>query len=230
MSMQFRDSMPRRSAPRLRRWPVALIVLTACSSVALAHRIDVAAIVDHDGVHATVKDAYGVAISDANIEVTDPDGTVLAQGRTDADGRFTFTLETTPEHVNIVAKTTDGHRASLTLSREQLVHPNSVSIQAEHEHGHEHGVGVANENQAESTTSTHADTIASGMSEIEILQALFVRQQAALDDIQEELLRINRSQSGIAPETAVAGLGFIFGLTGLITACYALRRASGRES
>ena len=208
------------------------------SPLAFAHRIDVTAVVDHDGIHAEVKDSHGIAISEVSMEVTDPEGSVLARGETDAAGRFSFTLTSIPEHVNVVAKTVDGHRASLTLSREELTGEkhgvigadSGAQAEEDQDHPHEHTaidehVGIPKIH----SSSSMSPLLPSGLDDAEVLHSLLVRQQATLDDIQAQLLKMNRPKSGVSRESIVAGLGFIFGLTGMITAVYALRRASGKD-
>lgn len=226
-----------------------MIVMAAWPAAAAAHRIHVTATIDGEGIHAEVKDSFGKAIADAEIEVTDPEGASLARGRSDAEGRFSFTLASAPAHVNIVAKTMDGHKASLTIERERLIgavgrdaiqpegdardHVHAHDHAHGDDHGHEHAEDHDHAHRHEHPTEAHShaeDKIESGMDRIEELNAQVARQQAALDDLRAQLLRMRASQSGVTVESVCAGLGLILGLTGLITACMALRRASGRES
>lgn len=225
-----------------------MIVIATWPAAAAAHRIHVTTTIDGEGIHAEVRDSFGKAIADAEIEVTDPEGASLAKGRTDAEGRFSFTLASAPAHVNIVAKTMDGHKASLTIERERLIGaagrdagqsageaPDSARAH-EHahgdDHGHEHADDHDHAHRHEHPTEAHShveDNIESGMDRIEELNVQLARQQAALDELRAQLLRMRASQSGVTVESVCAGLGLILGLTGLITACMALRRASGRE-
>lgn len=217
------------------RWIPLMIVMATLPAAVAAHRIHVTATIDGEGIHAEVRDSFGKAIADAEIEVTDPEGASLAKGRTDAEGRFSFTLANVPAHVNIVAKTMDGHKASLTIERERLI--GAVGRDAgqpagdapDHVHAHDHTHQHEHEHPAEAHSRAE-DKIESGIDRIEELNAQVARQQAALDDLRAQLLRMRASQSGVTVESVCAGLGLILGLTGLITACVALRRGTGRES
>jgi hypothetical protein len=246
-----------------------VIMSLGAAPSAFAHRLDLSATVDYAGVHVAVKDSFGTAISKVAIEVTDPDGKVLARGNTDAGGRFTFKLAATPEHINVTAKSADGHKAALTLSREQLTSKDNAVIKPKHEHVHENEQTPAQKPAAGDTKDSadhalpapapssspapaaapapapvtpHAPApspaappapkavpvaeVTSEPDEIDELHGLLAKQQAALDSLQAQLLQMSQPKPGVSRESVIAGLGLIFGLTGLIASCYALRRAS----
>jgi hypothetical protein len=60
-------------------------------------------------------DLTGDAPKDAKVKVLRADGTVLTEGKTDADGRFTFTYEQ-PEPLRVVVTADDGHRCELRIT------------------------------------------------------------------------------------------------------------------
>jgi hypothetical protein len=60
-------------------------------------------------------DLTGDAPKDAKVKVLRADGTVLTEGKTDSDGKFTFIYEQ-PEPLRVVVTADDGHRCELRIT------------------------------------------------------------------------------------------------------------------
>lgn len=60
-------------------------------------------------------DLTGDAPKEAKVKVLRADGTVLIEGKTDAEGRFTFAYEE-PEPLRVVVTADDGHRCELRVT------------------------------------------------------------------------------------------------------------------
>lgn len=60
-------------------------------------------------------DLTGDAPKDAKVKVLRADGTVLTEGKTDAEGRFAFSYEE-PEPLRVVVTADDGHRCELRIT------------------------------------------------------------------------------------------------------------------
>lgn len=176
-----------------------ILVLLLASVPALAHRLDVAAYVADGQILVEAHHSSGEPVPEAAVEVTDPDGNVLVQGQTNADGTYRFTLATIPAHINVAVKTNDGHRGSQTLPRASLL----ALVSADN-----------------SPTTAAADTDADDLAEI---AAFLQRHELALQDIQHQLARLNQNRAGVSADRILAGIGFIVGLTGVAAYCLARR-------
>jgi nickel transport protein len=177
----------------------AILLLLFASAPVLAHRLDVEAHVVDGQVLVEALYSHGEPVPEAAVEVTDPDGNVLIEGQTDAKGTYRFTLTAIPAHINVVVKTNDGHRGSTTLPREDLL-----------------GLVSA----ADAPTTAAANTEVDDLAEI---TAALRRHELALQDIQQQLARLNRTNAGVSTDRVLAGIGFIVGLTGVAAYCLARR-------
>lgn len=190
-------------SPRL----VALMLgLLPTPTHALAHRVDVSARIVAGEV--LVKACYhdGLPVREADVTVRDSADKVLAEGTTDAHGRFSVRLTPIPAEVRVVVDTGDGHRGTTTAVREDQ--PAAAGATAEHDHAPHHvsppGHGDAHE-----------------------MNAALVHIESELHEIAHELEHLRQQQSGASFERGLAGVGFILGLTGVAAYCLARRAKQG---
>jgi hypothetical protein len=182
---------------------------------ASAHRIDVS--VDLAGGKVIVAARYhdDTPVSDADVAVTDPEGSLLAEGTTDADGRFLFTVSTIPVHLNVVVETGDGHRGATTVSREEL-----AGLLDGEEHGHAEHESSASEPTPDDDSSANHD-------DLHEIEAALTRVETELHEIAHELEHVRERDAGTSFDRVLAGVGFIFGLTGVAAYCLARRPTHG---
>lgn len=190
----------------------AILAVLLTSSQALAHRLDVS--VDVTQGKAVVEARYhdGVPAQEADVTVTDPDGNVLVEAKTDAEGTFQFTLAAIPAHVNVVVKTDDGHRGAVTVSREDLAGLAGAVEEPEHA-GHD---SSASEPWANEHSSADHD-------DLHEIEAALTRIETELHEIDRELEHLREHQAGANFDRGLAGVGFIVGLTGVAAYCLARR-------
>jgi|GEM_PF-5493452 len=185
-----------------------IAILALCGvPAAWAHRIDAWAHAENGRLFVDVTASSGEAIPGALVELIDSAGTVVKKNRTNVDGRAEFELASLPAEVDVVATTDDGHRAETAFSRVDAV-------------------------TAPTTATSHAavhQRSPADRAALDRVGEVLVQHGAALSDIEHRLAEMERPRPGVSRESVVAGLGLIFGLTGLIAAVVALRRASGKD-
>ncbi|MBS7544055.1 cobalamin biosynthesis protein CbiL [Ancylobacter oerskovii] len=105
----------------MRRLSVALLIVLAAVSPAAAHKLKVFATVEGASVRGYAFFIGGGRPDGSPWVAKNPAGTVLASGRTDAEGRFAFDLPPAVEtDVTVTVDTQEAHIASATLSAERF--------------------------------------------------------------------------------------------------------------
>jgi nickel transport protein len=105
----------------IRTFLVSLMMVLVLASPAAAHKLKVFAAVEGNQISG-----YGFFIGGSRAQETDwvakdKSGTVLAQGKTDTDGRFAFSApEPITSDITVTLNTEEGHIASATLTAERF--------------------------------------------------------------------------------------------------------------
>ncbi|NIQ89708.1 MAG: hypothetical protein GWN93_11925 [Deltaproteobacteria bacterium] len=189
--------------PRL-RWGATLAVLIFGIVVALpmvskvwAHKVNVFAWVEGDTVFVEGYFPGGKKSRDSLVEVFNPAGTKLLEGRTNETGEFSFKI---PERTDlkIVLTASMGHKNDFTLSASDLEGPGSLpsSVPAK-KHAHRVGESVPVSNDIHQLET--------------IIDEALDRKLAPVI----ELIRDTRKE-GPTISQIVGGIGYIFGLFGLV--------------
>lgn len=98
---------------------LALLLTAAAASPALAHKIKIFATAEGTTITGYVYFPGGSRPAGAPVTVTGPDGSVLAEMTTDADGAFRYEAVRRMDHTFTV-DTGDGHRGSFLVRAAQL--------------------------------------------------------------------------------------------------------------
>jgi nickel transport protein len=93
---------------------------------AYGHKVSIHAWVESDRILTESYFPDGKAVTNATVSVFDSNETLLLSGKTDHDGMFIFTITQTDD-LNIVLDASAGHRASVSLSKEQLSRPSTAT-------------------------------------------------------------------------------------------------------
>lgn len=101
-----------------RGWPV-LLALALVALPASAHKLVLRTHVDGDAIAGEVRAIPGGVVAGAVVRAQSLDGRALGETRTDADGAFRLPVTERTDHV-VTADTADGHRATATVSAEDL--------------------------------------------------------------------------------------------------------------
>jgi len=189
-----------------------ILVVLLTSSQALAHRLDVSVDVTEGKVVVEARYHDGVPAQEADVTVTDPDGNVLIEAKTNAEGTFQFTLAAIPAHVNVVVKTADGHRGAMTVSGKDLAGL-AGAVEEPDRAGHD---SSASEPWANEHSSADHD-------DLHEIEAALARIETELHEIDRELEHLREHHAGANFDRGLAGVGFIVGLTGVAAYCLARR-------
>ena len=192
--------MPNKSI-RFSVFAVSLVlVLGWTAAPALAHKVYLFAWVEGDTVHTESYFSRSRKAHDSLVEVFDPDGQKLLEGRTDENGLFSFKVPQKTE-LKIVLNASMGHKTEYLLTAEDL--------------------GIV-ESQDSSAVESSASTVSppapapGAVIDPEQLQSVM---EKALD---EKLKPVYRALAKLEEERGpglteiIGGIGYIFGIMGLI--------------
>lgn len=99
----------------MRTIAMAGLLVAVLAAPALAHKLKVFAVVEGDALAGTAYFAGGGKAAEVAGRIAGPDGTVVAEFRTDADGRFRVPVDAARAHT-VTIDSGDGHVASLTVA------------------------------------------------------------------------------------------------------------------
>jgi nickel transport protein len=103
-----------------RRGAVLILVATLVAAFpALAHRMNLFALAEGPEIRGTVTFAGGGRGANLPVRIEGPDGSPLAEARTDAQGNFAFTATRRQDH-RLSVDTEDGHGARFLVRAEEL--------------------------------------------------------------------------------------------------------------
>ena len=177
------------------RCTLLCVVLAAITSVALAHKVNIFAYVEGATVYTESYFPDGRKVEGGIVEVYDSQGNKLLEGKTNKDGQFNFKP---PQHddLKIIILASLGHRNSYTLSAEEL------AGQVEREKPKEQ---ESEELKIKEITQVDLDQIKRII-------------DGSLDEKLRPLMRqlTKLQQKEISFTEVVGGIGYIFGLAGII--------------
>ena len=101
-----------------------LIALFVCLDLSNAHRVNLFAWVEGDTIFVESKFSGGKRVNAGKIIVTDPEGTELLTGTTNADGEFYFKIPQKTD-LKIVLLAGPGHRAEWKIAASEIQMPAS---------------------------------------------------------------------------------------------------------
>lgn len=189
-----------------------LLMVLLFPSVALAHRVDVWAYVR--GEEIVVESYYGGGkpVSGATIKAIGPSGELLARGKIGREGQFTFSPDRVPIEMQIVVDVGDGHRGERTLSRDDLIGLADLKDP-------EYVAALAAARASDATTRSTGDHTR----ELAELKVTMLRIEAAVHNLERELVRMRQARAGVSIDRVLAGVGLIMGVTGVATYMLARR-------
>jgi len=179
---------------------LTVVLLLACAPVVHAHGINLFATVEGASIQGTLHYADGTPAANAPVIAFAPDGAIIAEATTDETGRFTFQARVRCRH-RLVGDAGQGHRGLFTIAEEDL--PDSLPAPGE---------------SAPVVPATEVDTPPASVAEAQALPSDFdARVEAAvarqLRPLREQL---NGYETAIRSRDVMGGIGYLFGLAGLI--------------
>jgi len=172
-----------------------LFLLTITSFV-FAHKVNIFAYVEGDTVYTESYFSDGKKVDGGKVEVYDSQGNKLLEGETDKDGQFNFKLPK-KDDLKIVLIATMGHRASYTLSKDEL--PDIAMMPGLKKSGFEE------ESKVKGSTQVDLDQVK------EVIDSCL---DEKLKPVMRELAKMQ--QKKISFTEVIGGIGYIFGITGII--------------
>jgi len=183
---------------------------------ALAHKVLLTAYVEGDTVFVEGGFSDGTSCKNAGIEVFDPSGKKLLEGKTNESGEFSFKPPQKTD-LKLVLNAGMGHRGEYMVPADEL--PDMISVQKA-------GAEVRPALAAESRKLGEASEIVARIDPKEI--------ESIVDRVIQKRLRpltrlVAKSQrkTGFSPTEIFGGIGYIFGLMGV--AMYFRYRKSGKS-
>jgi nickel transport protein len=176
---------------------VAIGLILFFQSVALAHKVYIFAWLEGDTVYVESYFGSKKKVQGSLIQVFDLSGEKLLEGRTNERGEFSF-KSPQKDNLRIVVDTGTGHKNEYILKAEELTDSSDVKTEA------------ANTDEAEAISSSPA-LLEAEQIRIIVEQAL----ESQLKPIRRELAR-SRKEKGPGFTEVVGGVGYIFGLMGVI--------------
>ena len=181
---------------RLGRIVLAVCALILAAPWASAHRINVFASVAGNRIDGECYSSTGDAIRNAPVRFLAPDGSELGRTRTANDGSFTFTPTVRVDH-RVIVETGDGHRATCSVKAEDL--PTTLSAP-------EPMTGRSDAKPRPATTPLGEAQSSLG----EVVSKAVAREVRPLER------RIDALQQQWRYRDILGGIGYIFGLTGIL--------------
>jgi nickel transport protein len=191
-----------------------ILFITMSVPYALAHKVILSAYVEGDSVFVESGFSDGTFCNNALIEVFDPSGKKLLEGKTDENGGFSFKPAQRTD-LTLVINAGMGHRAEYTVPAEEL--PEIPDVQKT-------GQEAPSPPAFETKQSKAPETVARmDIKEIEsIVDSVVQKRLRPLT----QLVAKSQRDTGFSPTEVFGGIGYILGLMGI--AMYVRYRKMGR--
>ena len=188
-----------------------------------AHKVSIFAWVQGNTIHTQSKMMGGKRPKDALVEVFDENETLLLQGRTDAQGKFSFP---TPEKsfLKIVLNAGAGHRATWSLTPDDFI---ETTPDPNHTHTPEQPVHSI-PGQTNPLETGMEKPASAGMSRDEIATLVGTTLDQKLASVMAKLAEMDQSRIKISD--ILGGLGYILGLVGLAAYMHYRRQTRGKNT
>jgi nickel transport protein len=199
-----------------RRWRIGLRVLLALGGLlpaaeAAGHVVNVFAVVEGKTIRGEVYFRGGVAAQGAKVEAFDPQGKKLAEVTTDAEGKFSFPARFRCDH-RLLAHAGEGHAGEYTIEAAEL--PDDLPLPS--------GGAESPTGQPPPPAVSPAPSIlpAAPSGDTRLGQAMEVALSKQIAALQRELHDLENT---LRIRDIVGGVGYIFGVMGLIAYLLAIR-------
>ncbi|UCD71230.1 MAG: hypothetical protein JSW70_09560 [Syntrophobacterales bacterium] len=208
--------MPKGSPLRTNRlspisWSMILllVVMFVSASHALAHRVILYAYVEGDRVFTESYFNDGKRCQNSRIEVLDMSGEKLLEGKTDNNGEFSFNPPKKTD-LRIILTASMGHRDEYVIRAGEL--PDGTEGKARGSEPHQIEKKVL-----EAEKGGEKETPSSQLTRLEVEQ-IRTTVEGTLDEKLKPIMRLlaERQSEGISFVGVVGGIGFIFGIMGII--------------
>ncbi len=181
-----------------------IILLLLFEAPVSAHKVTIFAYVEGGKVYTESYYVDGTKCQNSEVEVLDSSGKVVLKGKTNKQGEFSF-VPPCKGPLKIVLRAGMGHRAETVLSKADL----------------QEGGNVATKGSAAETEPAEPKIQASGQKTGEIAISQNELKKLLNETLDRKLhpilkLLVESQQHGVSARDVFAGLGYIFGIMGLV--------------
>ncbi len=200
----------------------AMIVLVSGS--AWAHSVVVFAWVEGDTVYVEGKFGSGRKVVDSPVEVYDSQGNLLLTGTTDKNGEFSFKARRKSE-MKVVLLAGMGHRGEWTIPASDFDTAGSGEVIGAESSGPRQIAASGSVSAEEVVAGTDTPRVSPGYVTGTEMQAAI---EAALDKKLKPMMKllVDEKQSGPSMTEIMGGIGYIFGLVGVVAYMASRRKKS----
>ena len=174
---------------------LSIILLFICTTTVEAHKVSAYAYREGDKVIGECYFADGSPCQNSPVEVYDSNGKKILQTTTDEKGKFSFKTQETGE-LKIVIPAGEGHRAEYRLEGVKRAEKKEIKKQE-----------PVKEVEKKQTPSVNSE---------EIKQIIDEAMDAKLQGIRSEIMDLRKQMDKINIRDIIGGIGYIFGVWGLI--------------
>ncbi len=187
------------------------LILALCTAPlpALAHKVIAGVFASGDAIEGEIGFSNGTMATDTEVVVTDPNGVELGRATTDADGFFIYT-PTAPVAHTFFADLGAGHVAEVTMPADDVAKIMGVAVQ---------------------NTPAASPTPAPASEGVTVASLSDEERQAIAAAVRDEIRPLRREIAAYREhndlQTILGGIGYIFGLFGLVFYLAARRKLAG---
>lgn len=109
----------KRLSRRISPLASAVMLMCLCAGGAWGHGVELFALVDGTQITGNFRYPDGTPIADARIRAFDPNGALLAEATTDAEGHFALPVTRHCDH-ELIGDAGEGHRGAFTVAASEL--------------------------------------------------------------------------------------------------------------
>ncbi len=207
----------------------SVYAFTLCAySKSFAHRVNVFAWVEGEIIHTECYFQDGTAVHGGRLEVLDSNGEVVHSGVTDDEGVYSFRVPKVDD-LTIVLEASMGHRATFEIPEKELTHlaglqqkPQDSPLASTREEKGETGRDDTSEGEQKhepseaSTEGGSAPVAAAHYPSVEDIREV-IREEVSsqLKPLTRQVAQLQKGER-ISTREIFAGIGYIFGLFGLV--------------
>ncbi len=185
--------------------------LTVTTSPALAHNVNIFAYVEGDRVYTESYFNDGKRCVHSKIDVFDSTGKQLLEGVTNNEGEFSFVASTKTD-LRIVLTAGMGHKSEYLLPASEFSEPR------EEQEGMSGGDTLGKEITRSNIEKNREDATSKENSlDVKAIQALVAASvDKKLEPLMKSLIRIEQSLKKPSHTDVIGGIGYIFGIVGIV--------------
>ncbi len=197
-------------------WTCLAVVWSVAPRPCGAHKLMIYASAAGETISGSVYLDSGARLKDLTVRVQGPDGQKLGQVSTNEEGEFSYRADMRCDHV-FVAHTPAGHRATYTVEASEL------PVSLPRPEGSQGGAAAEQRNAAESG-EPDSSVPEAGKAQLSREEIRSIVEEAVSRQLRPLRRDMQKRRSEVQIRDVLGGVGYIFGLMGIILYLKKLRR------